>query len=51
MKDGQLVEAGTHKELMAMNGEYCQLYGIQAKAFVDVPHVGGSTPEEDTATG
>ncbi|KAI0086163.1 P-loop containing nucleoside triphosphate hydrolase protein [Irpex rosettiformis] len=35
MKDGQLVEAGTHAELMALEGEYRRLYDVQAKAFTD----------------
>ncbi|GJE87099.1 lipid A export ATP-binding/permease protein MsbA [Phanerochaete sordida] len=33
MKDGELVETGTHTELMARDGEYSKLYGIQARAF------------------
>ena len=35
MKDGELVEQGTHKELMAKEGEYCKLHSIQAQAFAD----------------
>jgi ABC-type multidrug transport system fused ATPase/permease subunit len=33
MKDGKVVECGSHVELMAMEGEYFKLYNIQAKAF------------------
>ncbi|KAJ7804826.1 P-loop containing nucleoside triphosphate hydrolase protein [Mycena olivaceomarginata] len=33
MKDGEVVEAGTHKELMAHEGEYSELYNVQAQAF------------------
>ncbi|KAF7357995.1 P-loop containing nucleoside triphosphate hydrolase protein [Mycena venus] len=33
MKDGQAVETGTHKELMALGGEYSELYNVQAQAF------------------
>ncbi|KAF7375311.1 Lipid A export ATP-binding/permease protein MsbA [Mycena sanguinolenta] len=33
MKDGQVVETGTHKELMALDGEYSELYNVQAQAF------------------
>jgi ABC-type multidrug transport system fused ATPase/permease subunit len=33
MKDGKLIESGTHSELMDISGEYAKLYGIQAKAF------------------
>ncbi|KAJ6585143.1 P-loop containing nucleoside triphosphate hydrolase protein [Mycena capillaripes] len=33
MKDGRLVESGTHEELMKISGEYYKLYDVQAKAF------------------
>jgi ABC-type multidrug transport system fused ATPase/permease subunit len=33
MKEGKLVEQGTHAELIAMEGEYFDLYNIQAQAF------------------
>ncbi|KIM29074.1 hypothetical protein M408DRAFT_127791 [Serendipita vermifera MAFF 305830] len=33
LKKGELVEAGTHDELMQANGEYAMLYNIQAQAF------------------
>ncbi|KAK0430086.1 P-loop containing nucleoside triphosphate hydrolase protein [Armillaria borealis] len=35
MKDGTIVEAGTHEELMVLEGEYAKLYNIQASAFFD----------------
>ncbi|KAJ6532944.1 P-loop containing nucleoside triphosphate hydrolase protein [Mycena capillaripes] len=35
MKEGQAVETGTHKELMARGGEYAELYNVQAQAFSD----------------
>ncbi|KAF9522971.1 P-loop containing nucleoside triphosphate hydrolase protein [Crepidotus variabilis] len=35
MKEGSVVETGSHPQLMAMNGEYAKLYNIQAKAFQD----------------
>ncbi|KAJ6556272.1 P-loop containing nucleoside triphosphate hydrolase protein [Mycena capillaripes] len=35
MKDGQAVETGTHKELLARGGEYAELYNVQAQAFSD----------------
>ncbi|KAJ7032342.1 P-loop containing nucleoside triphosphate hydrolase protein [Mycena alexandri] len=35
MKDGQAVETGTHKELLALGGEYSELYNVQAQAFSD----------------
>jgi ABC-type multidrug transport system fused ATPase/permease subunit len=33
MKDGRLVEQGTHAELVAKKGEYYDLYNVQAQAF------------------
>jgi ABC-type multidrug transport system fused ATPase/permease subunit len=33
MKDGAILETGTHEELMARDGEYCKMFNIQAKAF------------------
>jgi ABC-type multidrug transport system fused ATPase/permease subunit len=33
MKAGELVESGTHMELIEKKGEYCALYDIQAQAF------------------
>jgi len=33
MKDGEIAEIGSHSELIRKAGEYCKLYGIQAKAF------------------
>jgi ABC-type multidrug transport system fused ATPase/permease subunit len=33
MKDGRLVEKGTHAELVAKKGEYYDLYNVQAQAF------------------
>jgi ABC-type multidrug transport system fused ATPase/permease subunit len=33
MKEGELVESGTHEELIGKNGEYLELYNIQVQAF------------------
>lgn len=33
MKDGTIVESGSHGELMSAAGEYAKLYKIQAQAF------------------
>jgi ABC-type multidrug transport system fused ATPase/permease subunit len=33
LKEGELVESGTHKELVAKQGEYYKLYNVQAQAF------------------
>ncbi len=38
MKDGTIVEVGTHEELMVLEGEYAKLYNIQASAFLDDGH-------------
>lgn len=35
MKDGELVESGTHQGLIAQKGEYQRLYNIQAQAFIE----------------
>lgn len=35
MKAGELVESGTHHELMERSGEYYKLYQVQAKAFTN----------------
>lgn len=47
MKDGELIENGTHTELMMQRGEYCNLYEIQAKAFTEAPSPGSDTDVED----
>ncbi|KAJ7352001.1 P-loop containing nucleoside triphosphate hydrolase protein [Mycena albidolilacea] len=33
MKEGEAIEMGTHKELMARGGEYSELYNVEAQAF------------------
>ncbi|KAL4068177.1 P-loop containing nucleoside triphosphate hydrolase protein [Scleroderma citrinum] len=33
VKDGKVVETGTHSELLAVDGEYAHLYNVQAQAF------------------
>lgn len=34
MKDGRLVESGSHNELLEKDGEYKKLHGVQAQAFL-----------------
>ena len=33
LNDGHIAEKGTHEELMALKGEYAQLFGIQAMNY------------------
>lgn len=47
MKEGKLVESGTHCELIQQNGEYQKLYNVQAKAFVDIPGADDAHGEEE----
>ncbi|KAJ7105195.1 P-loop containing nucleoside triphosphate hydrolase protein [Mycena epipterygia] len=35
MKEGKVAESGSHKELMARDGEYASLYNVQAQAFTE----------------
>jgi ATP-binding cassette subfamily B protein len=37
LNNGQVAEHGTHDELMARDGEYTQLFTMQAFAYLDVP--------------
>jgi ABC-type multidrug transport system fused ATPase/permease subunit len=34
MKDGMIVESGSHEDLMSAAGEYAKLYKTQAQAFI-----------------
>ncbi|CEL55404.1 ABC transporter B family member 25, mitochondrial OS=Arabidopsis thaliana GN=ABCB25 PE=1 SV=1 [Rhizoctonia solani AG-1 IB] len=34
VKDGAVVEQGTHKTLLALGGEYAKMYNIQSQAFL-----------------
>jgi len=34
MNDSEIVEAGTHAELMRRGGEYAELWNLQAQAFL-----------------
>ncbi|MGR5984182.1 hypothetical protein ACUC2M_00815 [Bacillus cytotoxicus] len=40
MKDGGIVEMGTHNELLNLHGEYFNLYSSQKEKYID--------PKEDT---
>lgn len=39
LKDGQIVEQGTHKELVELNGTYRELYDTQFKKVLDLENV------------
>jgi ATP-binding cassette subfamily B protein len=34
MREGRVVEAGTHDDLMATDGLYAELFTLQAKAYL-----------------
>lgn len=38
LNEGKIVEHGTHTELMAVGGEYAQMYNAQAQAYEAVGH-------------
>lgn len=51
MKSGELVEVGTHQELIGKRGEYSKLYAVQARAFTDqVDEVDSSNAPYDSYT-
>ncbi|MCB0549623.1 MAG: ABC transporter ATP-binding protein, partial [Phaeodactylibacter sp.] len=35
LENGQLLELGSHEELLAMGGKYAELFHLQAKGYVD----------------
>jgi len=37
MRDGAVIEVGTHDELMANDGLYAELFTLQAAAFTERP--------------
>jgi ATP-binding cassette subfamily B protein len=39
LRDGAIIEDGTHDELMALGGLYAELFTLQAAAYLDVPTV------------
>ena len=43
LRDGRVIEQGSHSELMAEEGHYAELFSLQAAAYVDQP---GSVPPD-----
>jgi ATP-binding cassette subfamily B protein len=41
---GEVVEDGTHAELMAVGGRYAELFEIQARGYADAPVPAGAVP-------
>ncbi|MCB0599407.1 MAG: ABC transporter ATP-binding protein, partial [Phaeodactylibacter sp.] len=35
LENGQLLELGSHEELVAMGGKYAELFQLQARGYVD----------------
>lgn len=35
LENGEVVECGNHKELMALGGKYCELFSTQAKRYIE----------------
>ena len=33
MEDGEIIEEGTHSELMEQNGKYAEMFRLQAKNY------------------
>lgn len=33
MEDGKIIERGTHSQLMALEGKYCEFYNMQSNAY------------------
>ena len=43
LEDGKIVEEGSHKELIRLNGKYAELFNTQAKRYID--NIGPDRPE------
>ena len=35
MENGEIVESGTHEELMAMDGKYAYMFRLQAEKYTE----------------
>ena len=48
-KEGKMVEYGSHDELMAKNGEYAEMFNVQAQYYRENPE--GENAEDDNTEG
>jgi ABC-type multidrug transport system fused ATPase/permease subunit len=44
LQNGQVVEVGTHKELMAAGKQYCELFSAQAERYIESAGTEGAMP-------
>ena len=44
-KDGEMTETGTHGELMAKNGDYAEMFRVQAQYYVEDKDIFDNAPE------
>ncbi|MBE1609977.1 ABC-type multidrug transport system fused ATPase/permease subunit [Actinopolymorpha pittospori] len=49
LADGQIVESGTHEELMASRGRYARMFRLQADRYAAVPSASGSRSGDQDA--
>ncbi len=45
-KDGEMTETGTHEELMAKNGDYAEMFRVQAQYYVEDKDIFDTAPAE-----
>lgn len=45
-KDGEMTETGTHEELMAKNGDYAEMFRVQAQYYVEDRDIFDTAPAE-----
>lgn len=45
-KDGEMTETGTHEELMAKNGDYAEMFRVQAQYYVEDRDIFDTDPAE-----
>jgi ATP-binding cassette subfamily B protein len=46
LHEGRVIEQGSHSELMAEDGLYAELFGLQARAYVETPREGDGPGDE-----